>query len=459
MTNPSHHHSKSSVNIRELVLDILLEVPSHYSHIVIRQTLSKYQYLEKRDRAFITRLAEGTLEQMLHLDYIIDLFSKVKVSKQKPVIKNILRMAVYQMKFMDSVPVSAACNEAVKLAEKRGFYNLKGFVNGVLRNISRNLDQIGYHDLKANPIKYYSIMYSTPEWIIENWSKTYSYDIIEIMLKTFLEDKKTTVRCIVNQISKEEIIMLLKAEGVMAEEHPLYNNALDISGYDYLDYLDTFSKGFITVQDITSMTVSKAADPKPGDYVIDVCAAPGGKSIHIAELLNQTGMVEARDISASKISLIEENILRTGIGNIKTVVMDATQYDEASYEKADIVIADLPCSGLGVMGNKTDIKYKMTKEKQIDLVMLQKEILSVINKYVKTGGTLIYSTCTINIEENEKMIEWFTKCFPYSLESIDEYVPECFRSDTTADGYLQFIPGIHGPTGFFIAKLVKQTGG
>ena len=351
----------ASVNTRELIMEILLSVTrdGEYSHIVLRNVLEKYQFLTKQDRAFITRVTEGTLERMIEIDYIINQFSKVKVNKMKPVIRTIIRSAVYQMKYMDGVPNSAVCNEAVKLAEKKGFVNLKGFVNGVLRNIARNLENLTYPDRK-NTVRWLSVTYSMPEWIVKQWLSVYDEQTVEKMLRDFLTEKPTTIRCNLKQISKEALILKLKNEGVQVEEHHLLPYALFISGYDYLGALQSFCDGDFQVQDVSSMLVAEWADPKEGDCVVDVCAAPGGKALHLADKLGGTGYVEARDLSDYKVGLIEENIHRTGVQNIRAVRWDATILDENMVGKADIVIADLPCSGLGVLGKKTDLKYKMT---------------------------------------------------------------------------------------------------
>ncbi|MBQ8802125.1 MAG: 16S rRNA (cytosine(967)-C(5))-methyltransferase RsmB [Tyzzerella sp.] len=425
---------------RELVLGILLEVTrdGEYSHIALRNVLSKYQYLDKKERAFITRVTEGTLERMIEIDYIINQFSKVKVNKMKPVIRNILRSAVYQLKYMDSIPNSAVCNEAVKLATKKGFANLKGFVNGVLRNIERNLDAITYPD-ESDLVTYLSVKYSMPAWILKQWMEVYSRETVEIMLQDFLKEKPTTIRCNLNQVAVDELVEKLEKEGVHVEKHPYLPYALWISSYNYLGDLETFQNGDFHVQDISSMLVSQIAQPKEGDRVIDVCAAPGGKSLHMAEMLHGTGHVEARDLTDYKVNLIWDNIMRSGMKNIEAVRKDATILDEASIETADIVVADLPCSGLGVLGKKTDLKYKMTEKTQGELVKLQRDILSIVKAYVKPGGTLIYSTCTINEAENMGNVKWFL------AENVEF---ELVFSQ-------QLLPGVHESDGFFIAKFKK----
>lgn len=446
-----------AINERELVLGILLEVTrdGEHSHIALRNVLNKYQYLDKKERAFITRVTEGTLERMIELDYIINQFSKVKVNKMKPVIRNIVRSAVYQIKYMDSVPNSAACNEAVKLAVKKGFVNLKGFVNGLLRNIARNLDQISYPD-EQEIESYFSVKYSMPTWILKQWLSVYDKKTVACMLEDFLKEKDTTIRCNQNEMSKEELCSQLEREGVHVEQHPYLPYALKISSYNYLGELDTFQKGAFSVQDISSMLVTHLADPKEGDEVIDVCAAPGGKSLHMAEILNGTGHVEARDLTDYKVGLIEENISRSGMKNITAVRKDATLPDEKSYEKADIVIADLPCSGLGVLGKKTDLKYKMTEETQQELVMLQRKMLSVVKDYVKPDGILIYSTCTIHEEENMGNVHWFLEQNKeFELMPVQGLLCDELKSAVIEEGCIQLLPGLHDSDGFFIAKFRK----
>lgn len=446
-----------AINERELVLGILLEITrdGEYGHIALRNTLSKYQYLEKRERAFITRVVEGTLEHMMEIDYIINQFSKVKVNKMKPVIRTIIRSAVYQMLYMDSVPNSAVCNEAVKLASKKGFVNLKGFVNGVLRNIDRNVSNIQYPD-KDNMVEYLSVRYSMPVWILEKWSICYDWEQIERMLQGFFKERGTTIRCNLNRISKEELVKKLQGEGVTVKQHPYLEYALVISGYDYLGDLESFEEGDFQVQDLSSMLVAEAAAPKEGDYVIDVCAAPGGKSLHIADKLKGTGHVEARDLTDYKVELIWDNIERSQMDNIEAVSMDALVFDPGSEEKADIVIADLPCSGLGVIGKKADIKYKMTEKTQKELAQLQKDILAVVHRYVKPGGTLVYSTCTINAEENIENVRWFLEQYPeFEVRSLEPVLCSELK-DSVEEGCLQLLPGIHESDGFFISAFQKK---
>lgn len=448
----------NKVNLRELVLGILLEInkEGQHSHLVIRSTLEKYQYLEKQERAFITRVCEGTLEYKLRLDYILDQYSSVPVEKMKPVIREILRSSVYQLLYMDNVPDSAVCDEAVKLARKKGFYNLTGFVNGVLRKVARDYSSI-YFPEKNQPIEYLSVLYSMPKWLVEKFLAEYGFEKTEKMLEAFLKEKPTTIRIRQHLVDKDAVLDSLKRQNVTVEPAPYVKNAYYIKNYDYLPALEAFRMGNIQVQDVSSMLVGEVADPKEGDYVIDLCAAPGGKTLCIADKLKGTGRIDARDISRTKTDLIRENAIRQNFLNVVVSEKDATQLDSESFEKADILIADVPCSGLGVIGKKTDIKYNITQTGIAELVNLQRKILEQASTYVKPGGTLIYSTCTINREENIENVRWFVENYPYELESIDDYLCEELRSDTTKEGYLQLLSGVHDCDGFFIARLKRKT--
>ena len=447
-----------SVNTRELILGILMEVTKEgsYSHLVIRSVLDKYQYLEKKERAFITRVSEGTIQYMIELDYIINQFSKVKVNKMKPVICNILRMSVYQLKYMDSVPDSAVCNEAVKLAQKKGFYNLKPFVNGVLRTIARQQNELEYPSRKVNLVRHLSVRYSMPEPLVIRWLNDYGEEITEKMLADFLKEKPVTVRCRTYLNSVEETCESLKNQGVKIEPAPYLPYAFKISEYNHILALDAFIQGKIVAQDVSSMLVSEIANPQKGDYIIDMCAAPGGKSIHLGDKMEGFGTVDARDVSQYKVELINENIHRTGAINVQAHVQDATVFDVESECKADIVLADVPCSGYGVIGKKPEIKYRSTAQKEDELVILQRTILDKAAEYVKPRGVLIFSTCTIAKEENEENMMWFMNNHPFKLESIDDCIPEELHSETTALGYLQLLPGVHGTDGFFIAKFRRK---
>ncbi len=431
-----------SVNLRAIVLDILMEVneKGEFSHLLINNALTKFQYLDKNKRSFITRVTLGTIENKIEMDYIIDQFSKTPVRKMKPLIRNLCEMSVYQIVYMDNIPDAAVCNEAVKIATKRGFAGLKGFVNGVLRNISRNKDSITYPDSSTNINEYLSIKYSMPMWIVQMWTEQLGMDKTKQVLEGFRQNKKTYIRCNTLKASVEDIISALKKENVSVNRVADIPYALEIEDYDHITALKSFNDGLYQIQDISSIMAGYLTGFNEGDTVIDVCAAPGGKSINAGISVGKSGKVYSRDVSDYKAGLIEDNIKRLGIDNIVVQVHDALEKDTSMVGKADVVIADLPCSGLGIIGRKPDIKYNTDKDKLDSLVKLQREILSVVYDYVKPGGVLMYSTCTINSEENEANADWICDTFGYEKEE-----------------YRQMLPDIEGKTdGFFVAKLRRK---
>ncbi|MBP9999995.1 MAG: 16S rRNA (cytosine(967)-C(5))-methyltransferase RsmB [Clostridiales bacterium] len=448
----------NGINIRELILEILLEITENgvQSHRALLGALSKYQFLPKQDRAFITRVIEGTLEYRIQIDYILNSFSKVTVDKMKPVIREILRSSIYQLKYMDTVPDRAVCDEAVKLTQKKGFYNLKAFVNGVLRTAARSMDEVKYPSREEDLVQYLSVRYSMPEILVIRWLNEYGEEVTEKILADFLTEKPTTIRCRTFRYDQNVIYKSLVDAGVDVKPAPYLPYAYQISKFNHIHALDAFHKGKIQVQDISSMLVAEVADPKKTDYVIDMCAAPGGKSLHIADKMEGYGTVDARDVSQAKVDLIEENLNRTACMNVQTRVQDATVFDLDSEFKADIVLCDVPCSGYGVIGKKPEIKYRATPQKQEDIVILQRAILDKAANYVKPRGTLIFSTCTIAKEENEDNMLWFLQNYPFKLESLDPYLPEELHCESTGLGYLQLLPGVHKTDGFFIAKFRRK---
>ena len=453
---------------RAVCLGLLEEILENgaYSHIALKRTLTKYQDLKKEDRAFITRVVEGTIEHLITIDYMIDCYSKTKVRKMKPAIRNILRMSVYQMKYMTQIPESAICNEAVKLAKKRGFQGLGGFVNGILRTMIREPERCALPDKKKDMIAYLSVSYSMPKWIIEVLHKQYNWETVERSLEAFVQVQKTSIRCNESKITPEQLEKKLIEEGVQVEKNQYLKGAFLISNYDHLNELDSFKQGFFQVQDVASMLVATCAGIKKDDFIVDVCAAPGGKSLHAANLLQQLdstpdlkmrkGMVISRDLTEKKVGLIKENQERLQANNMLAEVYDATVHDQKLIGQADVVIADLPCSGLGVIGKKPDIKYKIEPQALSDLAKLQRQILDVVTQYVKPGGTLMYSTCTMNYDENQGNMEYIVDSLGFELQSLDPYLPENLKSTQTSQGYLCLVPGTHESDGFFIARLVKK---
>lgn len=426
-------------NARDIVLSILLDIEANntFSNIAIAKALKKHQFEAKKDRAFITRLAQGVTETKIKLDYIIDGFSKTPSGKCKPLIRSLLRMGVYQIMYMDAVPDSAVCNEAVKLAKKHNFGSLGGFVNGVLRAVARNKDKIAMPG-KENLSEYLSVNYSMPKWLCKKIMEDYGEKGEKIIAASF-DERKTALRVNTLKITREKLKEYIGPHIVM--EDGIYDeNAILVSGYDFIRSIPGYRQGLFFIQDESSMCAIKAAGIKPYQTVVDVCAAPGGKTLNAACYMEGKGKIYARDISGEKLNLIEENVERLGIGDMVSIEKwDAKTVDEKLVEKADVVIADLPCSGLGIMGRKNDIKYRIKQEQLSELARLQREMLSSVKQYVKKGGVLLYSTCTINPQENKENTKWF-------LESDSEFKLCAER---------QMLQGVDQCDGFYYAVLQR----
>lgn len=442
------------LNIRALALELLIDIMEHsaYCDRALHHAFEKYP-LEQQERNFLMRLIEGTVERCIELDYRIDCFAKVKVKKQKPAIRNILRLSVYQIFYMDQVPDATACNEAVKLAEKRKLYNLKGFVNGVLRTIIRERENMAWPE----GIKGISVRYSTPEWLVKRLINAYGEKRAASILATSFEHPgMISIRCCMGRCHMEELQASLNQQNVRIEPDSLLPCAINISGYGVLQNLDAFQQGMFQVQDESSMLVGIVSGIKPGDTVIDICSAPGGKAMHAADILNGNGRVIAADLTKDKVRLIRENCLRLGYDNVEFYVNDAAILKTEWVGQADVLLADLPCSGLGVIRKKADIKYKTTPEDILALSKIQQNILQTAVSYVKPGGRLVYSTCTIAEEENEANVRFIEQELGLKAVSIEEMLPEGLKGLTGKKGYLQILPDMAGTDGFFIACFQKM---
>lgn len=444
---------------RELALNMLLQITDEQklSHIVIGAELQKNKDTDKKERAFATLLCEGTLERLITLDYAIRHYLSSK-GRLKPVIRGILRISFYQLLYTD-VPKNAVCDEAVKLTKKKGYSALAGFVNAVLREAVRNPLDINASVKELKTIQRLSVQYSVPEWLVEKMIDWYGKKSAETMLAGFLERKALTIRVNLSKISVDQCVERLKEETVTVTEGELLPYALRISDIDRFDMLDSFRAGCYQVQDESSMLPVACAGLKDGDYVIDCCAAPGGKANHAADVLRVlggNGKVSARDISEKKLERIEENAHRNGFDHLEIKLADALEFIPEDEGKADVVLADLPCSGLGIIGKKPDIKYRVKPEELDELQKLQRDILKNVVRYLKPGGVLIYSTCTINPGENEANACFIEQELGLEAESLNAYLPEKLHRTQTENGRLQLLPKAGSYDGFFVSRFRKK---
>lgn len=410
---------KQKEDVRNIVLTMLVETVEKqgFSHILIQDVFSKYD-LEPQEKAFIERLYRGTLEQILYLDYILSLYVKGGRKKTKPVIWNILRLSLYQLLFMDGVPDRAAIYEGVRLAEKRGFHNLKGFVNAVLRNVQRGTlpETIPEH-----------IRLSEPEWLYERMVKQEGIEKATLFFEAVnRQDNWVCARLNLKERTAEEIFALLEEDSCQLRFAQDIPEALYLKSIKDLTTLKAYQEGLLFFQDISAMypatLLAQYASKEAIHKILDVCAAPGGKALHLAEKFPDAQIL-ARDVSENKVALIEENVKRMRADQVKAQIWDATVLDPSIQYSADIVVADLPCSGLGDIGSKPEIRYRVKEDDIGVLSRLQKEILKTVQSYVSKSGFLSYSTCTVTREENEDNTEWFLSQFPFELLAERRFFP------------------------------------
>lgn len=415
----------------------LMDVESKqaYSNIALNHRIAS---LRPESPALVREMVYGVLENKIYLDYMIEQFIKNRASKLKNSDLTVLRLGIYQLKFLESVPDYAAVNESVDLA-KRYCHGKEGFINGVLRSFLRAGKEVELPDRSADQVQYLSIKYSYEPWIVELWLEEYAPDFVEELLAAGNETPHLVIRVNSLKTSREDLKKRITVKGFHAEDGLLCKEALHVEGRGLLDG-KLFQSGMFSVQDESSILAVNMLDPRPFETVMDVCAAPGGKSLAIAEKMLNKGTVVSWDIYKRKLAIINKEAERLGISIIGTRTWDATRVDSSMMEKADRVLVDAPCSGLGVVRRKPEIKYKKKSAEIDSLPRKQLAILSASSKYVKPGGTLVYSTCTISPYENQMVIKDFLKRNP----------------NFSKEEELQLLPNVNGTDGFFICKMKKD---
>lgn len=432
------------MNARLVALDVMSGVlkEGSYLNLELKRTLSPAMSAE--DRRFITALVSTTIENLQRIDFVIDSF--VRAKRVHTVIRNILRLGVCQLMFFESVPESAAVNESVKLAQAKGKAQLKGFVNATLRSVAQNLGSVEYPGAEADFSEYLRVMYSYPKWLCDKYIAEYGEKQAEAMLAYHGDNSLTCVR--LNSERRQEPPEGMTAGRYCADAYYI-KNASDIEN------MPMFKRGEITVMGEASMICVMAAGIGAGDSVLDICAAPGGKSCYAARFANE-GSVLAQDIHEHRVELIRATAKRLGMENVAAEKWDATVLRQEQQEAFDVVLADLPCTALGLLYRKPDIKISKREEDIAALTELQRAILKNAARYVKPGGVLLYSTCTIDRAENEDMAGWFlAEHTDFVADELKNYLPEALMC--RADGAtLQLLPHIDGVDGFFMARFRKN---
>ncbi|MCR1951489.1 MULTISPECIES: 16S rRNA (cytosine(967)-C(5))-methyltransferase RsmB [unclassified Clostridium] len=437
------------MNSRKLARQIIQRVLEEgaYSNLVLSNELNSRD-IEDKDKGLVTEIVYGTLRRKKTLDVLIGNFVK-DINLIDTTVLNILRVAIYQMYFLDKIPEYAACNEAVEEAKEISLEASK-LVNGILRNYIKDEKEIV---VPGNRIDELAYKFSFQPWMIRLFIKQYGEERTMRLMAGLNETPKVTVR--VNEFKAEydEVYEKLEEIGYNIEDGYACPEAIAIKGGKGIEDNELFKEGLITVQDESAMLVAPLLDLKEGDKVLDLCAAPGGKTTHIAELLANTGEVLAFDLHENKLSLIEENANRLGLNNIVCKAMDATKLNSDYISYGDKVLIDVPCSGLGIIRKKPEIKWNKTRQQLKDLVPIQREIMENAWQYLKPGGTLVYSTCTLNKEENEENLQWFlSKHNDAEIEKI--YIGNNNNFIYNEDGSLTILPN-DSMDGFFIGKIKK----
>ncbi|MDK2823508.1 MAG: rRNA (cytosine967-C5)-methyltransferase [Clostridia bacterium] len=442
---------------RHLALKVLYQINEEdaYANIALDKAFSKIQLADSRDRGLVTELVYGCVKYKGFLDWVINEFAKPKIDKMAPWIRNIIRLGLYQIMFLDKVPVSAAINESVKLAKIYGHQGTVKFVNGVLRNIARNKRNLRYPNLEQKPVEHISIIYSFPQWLVERWIKDFGVKNTLQLCQYFNQPSPVWIRTNTLQINRLHLKQKLQEQDIKTIESTKTPEGLKLLNNVEIGKIKEFEAGFFTIQDESSMLVSHVLAPEAGQLILDVCSGPGGKTSHLAQLMKNTGQILAFDVHEHRLQLIKETCSRLGITNVKTELKDARFLTEFVEEQVDAVLVDAPCSGFGVLGRRPDARWRKKPEDIKDLQKIQQEILQEVSQLVKPGGTLVYSTCTITSEENnDVIIDFLNKNKDFYLDqNLPKYLP--YETVEGSKGWIQFMPYTHNMDGFFIARLKR----
>lgn len=438
--------------MRQLAYEIVYGTmeQERYSDKLFHHILKREKKLTGREKRFLKRLSYGTIERCIELDARLSQVSSLTVKRMTPSVRTVLRMALYEILYMDQIPGAVSCNEAVELLKKQEGEKYAGFVNGVLRAILRRRDV-------SISLKEWQKL-SLPKPLYDHLTGQYGRKTAVKIGEAFLKHKQEiTLHIDVSKIRLSSFRRLLAECGIETREAVYIKDALVVLGIENMRELPGYDKGWFFVQDESSMLPVICAGISPGDQVVDVCSAPGGKALHTLLCLKGTGTLSARDKNASKVQVIERNIERMGYTNASCKVWDGTVPDPQWNERADVVLADVPCSGIGIIGRKPEIKYRAL-DNIPSLVPVQRKIAKASVSMLKPGGILLYSTCTINHEENEETVQWLISNCGMTPVSLDPFLPEKLRNKMTAQGMLQMLPGLQESDGFFVAKLKKADG-
>ena len=442
--------------VREVALKVLynIEVNKAYSNITLDEEINKnMKILDNRDIGFISELTYGVITWKLTIDEIIKKYSNLRLKKISPWILNILRMGIYQIVFLNKVPKSAAVNESVNLAKRYGHKGSSNFVNAILRKVSKN-DYEEMFNIENN-VERISKTTSMPVWIVETLLKENTLEKVEEICKNSNLKPELSIRVNNLKTSKEELKKKLEEKDIKVENGVL-EDFLILKNAKNIENIEEFKKGFFTVQDEAAGLTAKILNPQINDTVLDACSSPGGKTTYLAEIMKDKGEVIAFDIHPHRVKLVEQVSKRLNLKSIKTDVKDSSIYDKKYKEKFDKILLDVPCLGLGVLKRKPDIKWQRKEEDIEEISKIQKQILDTCSKYLKKGGVLVYSTCSILKEENEDVVnEFLEENENFEMEKIELEENNYFKKFCKNNKFLQVYQS-EKSDGFFICKMIKK---
>nr|WP_099476908.1 16S rRNA (cytosine(967)-C(5))-methyltransferase RsmB [Paenibacillus ihbetae] len=442
---------------RELAMHVLTQVEQEgaYSNLLLNTALQKAA-LSKSDAGLATELIYGTISRLNTLDYFLDKYVNKGTRKLQPWVRALLRLSLYQIIYLDRIPDHAVVSEAVNLAKRRGHQGISGMVNGVLRNILRQKESLAIPaDLPA--AKRISLQHSHPEWLVERWISQYGPETAEAICAANNEPPAVSVRVNTTMISREEMLKEMEGHGLQAAPSTLSPYGIVVKGAGNMALTDWYREGMISIQDESSMLVAEAVAPEPGMRVLDCCAAPGGKSAHMGELMKDEGSIVANDIHSHKGKLIADQAARLGLDCIRTVTGDALElparFEPASFDR---ILLDAPCSGLGVIRRKPDLKWGKTEEDIREIAALQSKLLDSVSALLRPGGVLVYSTCTIEPQENEGVVTSFVNRHPeFALDETGS-LSRLKDNALVRGGGIQILPQHYHSDGFYIARLRRR---
>jgi len=446
---------------RQAALSVLLAVERDgaYANLELQKQTRRWK-LKPSDSSLLTELVNGALRRQGTLDWVIEQFSTVSVPRMNRIIRCIVRLGVYQLLYLDRIPARAACAEAVNQAKSRGLHGLAGFVNALLRGVSRNKRMISYPDPEKETALYLSLKNSHPLWIVERWLRRFGKEETIALCKADNEPPPVALRCNTLRITPSRLAARLEAEGLTVRPSTLVPEGIIAGNLSFLPHLKSFQDGLYAVQDESSMIASSVLNPPPEAFVIDACSGPGGKTTHLAQLMKNKGRILALDVHEHRLKLVDDACRRLGVTIVETRRLDVRELPDQLREKADYILVDAPCSGLGVIRRRPDLRWRVQPEQLSLHASQQLDILLGAAKCLKTGGLLLYSTCSTEPEENRGVVNSFLMEYTgFKTEDLTTLLPFplVYSSDMrdAGNGFLQLLPHRHNTDGFFLSCFRK----